>query len=191
MLTQQLGGGNLGALSQTLGSDEKKTQGALAAALPILMAAMARNSSTPDGASSLHHALSRDHDGSVLDDLQGFLRSPDTGTGDGILRHVLGERRSQVEEGISKSSGLDAASVAKLMATVAPLVMGALGRQQRQQDLDVGALTGVLAEENRTAAETAPALSGLARILDSDQDGSVADDLAKLGKGLLGGLFKD
>jgi hypothetical protein len=63
----------------------------------------------------LHRAPAQDHDGSILDNLTGFLGDAQAGPGKGILRHVLGDRRRQVETGLSKTTGLDAGSVGKLL----------------------------------------------------------------------------
>jgi hypothetical protein len=189
MLLEQLTGDSLGPLSRQLGADRSSTQAAVGATLPLLFQGLARNATQPEGAASLHRALERDHDGSVLDDLGGFLGQPNTDDGNGILGHILGDRRSAVEQGVAKSSGLDVSKVTQLMAVVAPLVMGALGRQKRERQLDQGGLTDLLGAEHRQAAAAAPELGGLAKLLDADNDGSIADDLAGLGKGLLGSLL--
>jgi hypothetical protein len=187
-LAAQLGGSSVQNLARTIGADQATTQKALGAALPFLVSALAKNATTPQGAQALHQALSRDHDGSVLDDLAGSLASPNTQTGEGILRHVLGDRRQAVEAGIGKASGLDARGVSTMLAALAPVVMGMLGRTQRQQGLDTSALTQMLQGEQQRAA--APALGGLARLLDADGDGQVMDDLARMGGGLLSRLLK-
>ncbi|MDH4046145.1 MAG: DUF937 domain-containing protein [Gemmatimonadota bacterium] len=186
-LAAQLGGSSVQGLAKTIGADPATTQKALGAALPFLVSALAKNAATPQGAQALHQALAKDHDGSVLDNLGGFMSKPDTQAGDGILRHVLGDRRQMVEAGIGKASGLDGQGVSTLMATLAPVVMGMLGRTQRQQGLDTSALTQMLQGEQQRAA--APALGGLAKLLDADGDGQVMDDIAKMGGNLLGGLF--
>ena len=72
---------------------------------------------------------------------------------------------------------------------LAPMVMGALGRQKRQQGLDAGSLAGVLGAERQQMEQSNPAMGMLGSLLDRDDDGSVVDDIAKMGKGLLGGLF--
>jgi hypothetical protein len=189
MLASQLGGGVMNDVTDQLGGGKDATQRALSMALPLLFGALGKNSSTTEGAASLHQALAKDHDGSVLDDLDGYMRQPDLATGDGILRHALGGRRGTVEAGLSKSSGLDSAAVGKLISMLAPLVMGALGRAQRQGELDQNALAGMLDGERREAESAVPGIGGLARLLDADADGDVTDELADLGKGLVGKLF--
>ena len=85
LLAQQLQGSNLSQISRQLGTDEKTTSSAISAALPILVGALARNSSGTSGARSLAGALQRDHDGSILDNLGSFLKQPEKGPGEGIL----------------------------------------------------------------------------------------------------------
>jgi hypothetical protein len=190
LLTQQVGGGTITQMSQQLGADKDSTEQAMTTALPLLLGALARNTTKPDGAAALHRAVAKDHDGSVLDNLSGFFDKPDLTDGNAILGHVLGNRRSAIEAGVSKSSGLDSQRVTQLMAMIAPLVMGALGRVQREQKLDPGALSNVLAGERKQVERDNPALGGLASLLDTDGDGQIADDiLAKVGKGFLGKLF--
>ncbi len=190
LLSQQLGNNAISDLSRQLGTDKAHTEKAMTAALPVLMGALARNASKPEGAEALSRALDRDHDGSVLDNLSGFLNQPDEKAGNGILKHVLGAKRAPVEAGVSKASGLDANAVAKMMTMLAPLVMGTLGRAKRQQGLDPNALAQALGSERQQIEQRSPGLGGLASLLDADGDGQVLDDvLGKAGKGLLGRLF--
>jgi len=185
MLLSQLDGSAFSALSQTLGADGDATKKATAMALPMLMSALAKNAGSADGAAALDRALEKDHDGSVLEDLaQGLTRGSE---GAGILKHVLGGRQSQVASGIAAASGLDSNQSGNLLASLAPLVMGALGKQKRSQGLDAGALASMLSQEGGAAKSQ---LGGLAGLLDQDGDGSIADDvLGGLAKGLGGKLF--
>lgn len=182
----QIRGGNLRQLSQAVGADESTTQNALSAALPMILAGLARNASRPEGAAALETALVKDHDGGLLDQVTDFLGRGDASTGEGILRHVFGDRREVVETGVSRTSGLDKGQAAKLLAMAAPLVMAYLGRRRRQEQLDAGSLGTMLEEQNREVRQTAPALGGLASLLDADNDGSIADDVI----GGLGKLFR-
>ena len=192
MLTGQLGGDAIGRISREIGADETSTKAAAGGALSTMIAALARNASQGDGAESLHKALSKDHDGGLLDNLSGFLGQAQSGPGDGILRHVLGNNRPRVEAGLAKSSGLDAGSMGKLMTMLAPVVMGALGKQQRQGKMDSKDLAGFLGQQQQEIQRQQPQAAGvLGRLLDTDNDGDVdLGDLAKSGAGLLGKLFR-
>ena len=186
-----LGGDVTKKLSGQLGTDEKTTGAAAGAAVTTLLGALSRNASRQGGAESLANALNKDHDGSVMDDLSGFLSNPQIGNGDGILKHVLGNRRANVEQGIGKAVGLDAGTAGQLLSTLAPIVMGALGKQQRGQGMNASALAGLLGQERESIERQQPAAKGiLGSLLDTDGDGDVdMRDLAKHGSGLLGKFF--
>ncbi len=188
---QVLSGQMSGQLSRALGTDESTAQQAAAAALPMILGALAKNASKPDGANALLGALDRDHDGSILDDLGGFLGRADTKDGDGILRHALGERRDPLQQGLAKAFGLDAKKMATLMAMLAPMVMGALGKAKRERQLDAGGLSDLLRGEERNIRKRAPEMGMMGSLLDKDGDGSILDDVVgKIGKGLLGSLLR-
>ncbi|MFN0150093.1 MAG: DUF937 domain-containing protein [bacterium] len=198
MLTQQISGGALSQMSRKLGTNEGATQAAVSAAVPLLIAALAKNAAQPEGAQALHQALARDHDGGLLDDVAGFLggggagagATPGAGAADGagILRHVLGDRRGALESKLGGAAGLDANATARLLEMVAPLVMGALGRAQRQGGLDAGALASMLGGQSAAARAQSPDVMGmLGSLLDSDKDGSVVDDLGRIAGKLFGG----
>ena len=185
LVNQQLGGDGISQISQQIGADEETTANAVSTAIPMLVGGLARNVQSPEGASSLLGALDRDHDGSVLDDVAGFLGRGGGLGGESILSHVFGDSQRNVEAGISQASGLNLSQVARLLPLLAPLVMGALGRTQRQEGLDAGGLVGLLGTESQQAMSQSPVLGMLSQLLDKNRDGSMVDDVA----GMLGGLF--
>ena len=190
---QQMQGGGIQQLSKSLGLGEDDVSNVVSGAIPALMGSLIKNGGSSDGAASLLGALDRDHDGSILDDVAGFLgQSGSADAGAGILRHALGAKQSTVETALSKSTGVDAASAGKILAMVAPIVMGALGKAKNQQGLDASGLSGLLGLEENIARQRSPqAADMLSRLLDSDGDGDVMDDVAKMGTSLLGSLFKN
>lgn len=192
-LQQQLGPDTISQLSRQLGADENQTRQAVPLALTALVGGLGREAATPQGAQNLSGALDRDHDGSLLDNLGGLLGQSGGGglggLGEGILKHVLGGKRPQVESQLGQASGLDAAKMGKLLALLAPIVLAYLGKQKRQRGLDPGGLSEVLAGERRQAQQRASqsGLGGLGGLLDRDGDGDILDDLAGLAGGFLGG----
>ena len=91
---------------------------------------------------------------------------------------------------MSHESSIDIGSITKLLTMAAPLVLGLLGRSQRKDGLDVGALTGLLGSEREHARRMAPQSTGLlSQLLDADGDGDITDDVARIGGGLLSRLF--
>lgn len=198
MLQGQLSDNLVDQLSQQLGgADREKTALAANGVLSALVSQIARNASSPEGATSLSNALDRDHDGSVLDNLMGMIGGGASQTnnralnGEGIVRHVMGDRQNNVLDVISKMSGLDKGSAGNLMTTLAPIVMGMLGKQKREQGLDIGGLTSLLTGElNQQRQSDNPAMSMITRFLDADGDGDIKDDIANMGMKFLGNLFK-
>lgn len=186
LITSQLGGNATTQISNQLGTSNGQTQSAITAALPMIIGALSRNAQSNDGAGALASALEKDHDGSILDNLGGFLQNSGSGTGDGILKHVLGNKRGMVEQAVAGKSGLDTASTAKLLTTIAPIVLGALGKAKKEQNLDVSGLQDMLGNErNQQEARPDVDTSFVGKLLDRDGDGDIMDDIG----GLLKGLF--
>ena len=190
-LMSQLGGGGVDQIARSVGVSDGDVTNVLAGALPAMMAGLTRNAASSGGASALLGALDRDHDGSVLDDVMGFLGGGgNTSAGAGILGHVFGGRQTNVEQAVSQSSGVDMGSVTKIMAMVAPLIMGSLGKAKRQQGFDASGLAAALGQQEQAARKTSPsAVDMFSSLLDRDGDGNSMDDMVKMGAGLLGGLF--
>ena len=185
-LSSHLDPGLLSQLTSRLGANEGNTSKAIAAAVPLLLGALAKNASDPQGAEQLHQALVRDHDGTVLDQPAQITDHQASADGNAILGHILGDRRSVAEQGIAQASGLDLSKVGPLLSMLAPLVLGALGRARTQQGLDPQGLARVLGQEREELGARAPGVLGaVSRLLDRNHDGSALDDVS----GMLGGLF--
>jgi hypothetical protein len=187
MITQQIAGGAASKMAQRLGISETTARTAVSLAVPLILAALARNAARPEGAQNLHQAVAEDHDGSILDNLTGYLGNPETENGAGILRHALGGQRPVVESNLAQAAGIDPNSAGSLLEMMAPLVMGAIGRQQQANGLDPQGLSQYLGEQQQQVEATDPGLMGtLNSLLDSNRDGRSSDDLARIA----GNFFK-
>ena len=183
---QQLGPDTIQQMSGALGADPAATSNAVSLALPAILAGLSQNAAQPQGAAALDTALNA-HDGSILDNLGGLLGGGGGGgIGGAILGHIFGGRRGTVEQGVGRSSGLNAAQVAQLMTMLAPIVMGVLGRMKQSKQLDSNRLPEVLQQSREQGEKEIPGLGGM---LDANNDGSVADDLLRMGSSALGGMF--
>ncbi len=186
-----------GASAQT-GASEKKTSDVLSMALPLLLGAMKKNSQSAEGAEGLMGALSNKHDGSILDNLGSILGGGvdqnvmDDGVG--ILGHILGNKQPVVENTLSQKSGLDSGTISQILKVAAPVLLGVLGKQTRQNNVNdsnglsnlLGSMLGGQPQQNQSLIES---------LIDQDGDGSVLDDVAgmvlgaKKNKGGLGGML--
>lgn len=198
-LFAQLSGAPMQQISRQLGLGEAQTATAMGAALPLLMGALGRNASQPQGAQSLLGALQRDHLGS--NDLSGLLGAVLGGSrqgqpsrqtdGAGILGHILGNRQSTAASSLGQATGLGADKAGQLMQMLAPLVMGFLARQMFQggQSAPSAQTLGSLLGQEQQQVRQQGGLGGglLGAVLDQDGDGKVdLGDLLKIGGSLFG-----
>ena len=187
ILAGVLGGAPAGQIANQVGADSSTVQQVIAMGLPLLISALSRNASTQQGAESLTNALQKDHDGSVLGNLPGYVAKPDIQDGEAILGHVLGGQLGDAQAGISKASGLNPEVVGKILAMLAPVVLGYLGQQVRSNQLDASGVGNMVRQEEQYIEKQPPSELGqlLGVFLDQNQDGSVADDAANVGMKML------
>jgi hypothetical protein len=197
LLNSNLGKTLVSSASQQLGQNTGKTASALTTALPLILGALKNNASTADGAKGIMSALSGKHDGGILDNVEGALNNKNVlQDGAGILGHVFGGKEQNIAQAVSSKSGIDAGSAMNLLKMAAPVVMGYLGKQAKQQNVTdgngIGDLLGGMLGNGGSNDQ-----SLVTKLLDADGDGSVIDDIIGMatgGKkgglgGLLGGLF--
>jgi len=200
LLNSDLGKSLIGGASEQLGQGKEQTGAGLSAALPLILGALKNNTSSSGGAEGLLGALSKDkHDGSILDNLGDLLGKEDTmKDGANILGHVFGGKEQNVAQAVSAKSGLDMGKSMDLLKMAAPVIMGMLGKQSRQNNVaDSGGLDDLLGGLLGGGNQAQEGQSMITKILDADGDGSVIDDVMGMVTGdkkgglggLLGGLF--
>ena len=181
MITQQLSGGAVQTIAQRFGVSESQANAAVQIAVPLILTALARNASQPQGAESLHQAINSDHDGSIFNNLMGYLGNPQSANGAGILGHVFGPQQPTIENNLAQATGMDQTAAGGLLETIAPVVMGAVGQTQQQSGLDASGLSDLLNSQQQQAQANAPGVMGmLGSMLDQNQDGSAMDDLQRM-----------
>ncbi len=209
LLNSDLGKQIISGVSGQVGTNEGQTSSVLASVLPALVGAMQNNASTPEGQSGLLGALlGGKHDGSILDNLSGFITGGDHSDGASILGHVLGGNQENVQNQVSQNTGVSSDKIAMIMKIAAPILMGYLAKQAQGSGMNASGVSnnggglgdilgGLLGGQTQ---QQAPVQSGggniLTSMLDQDGDGelgigdaiSVATKKGGLG-GLLGSLF--
>ena len=187
LLNSGVGKQIISGVSNQTGHDENKTADILGMAMPLLMGAMKKNASTPEGASGLMSALTGSkHDGSILNNLEGLFEGGVDDQvmqdGSGILGHILGSKQSSVENALSAKSGVDAGSVGQILKVAAPILMGYLGKQSRETNVsDANGLTSMLG--GMLGGQSSQNQSLITSLLDSDGDGSILDDVVGMATG--------
>ena len=159
-----------------IGANPAETQQAISASIPALLAGLQQQASAGPG---LQQAIEQDHDGSILDNIAGYLNGSAgldsrTTDGSGILDHVLGGQQPAVQQALSAKTGLSSSTIAQLLPLLAPIVMGMLGRQARSGSSsssgglgDLGSILGGL-----TSGAPGSGSGGLGDILGSILGGS-------------------
>ena len=183
-----LQGQDLGNLASQVGGNEGEVKNGVMAALPAMLAALGKNAGNEKCAEELNNALEKKHDGSILDNLSGYLSNPDLKDGAGILNHLFGNQTSNVANAVSQSSGLDTNGSMKMLQMLAPILMGMLGQQKKQNNLDakgLGNLTSMLASNFGSEAGASGIMETVTNLLDANKDGNVVDDIM----GMVGKFF--
>lgn len=128
--------------------------------------------------------------GSVLGGLLGGGAGGSAGGGldaGAILGGLFGGRQDQAAQNLGKSSGIGTQNAGMLLAILAPIVMGAIGRMSQGKGMDAGSLGGALAQESQLNRQGADG-GLLGSVLDQDGDGQFGvSDLLKLGTQMFGG----
>ena len=192
-LLSQLPAGAVQQVASQLGVDANQAQSAIGMALPLLMGALGKNASQPQGAEALLGALNRDHStsGGINDLLAAVLGGGNSRqtNGAGILGHIFGGNTRQVEQGLGQATGLGGDKAGMLMKILAPIVMAWLAKRLLSggQANNANALGTALGGEARAAQQSG--IGGLlGSMLDQDGDGQLGlSDVMKIGGSLLGG----
>ncbi len=207
-LFAQLEGAPLQQISQQLGIGRTQAAGAVSAALPLLIGALGKNTSQPQGAEALLGALQRDHAGTG--DLGGLLGAVLGGTqsrqtdGAGMLGHIFGGQQGRAEQHLGEATGLGGDRAGQLMKILAPIVMAYLAKRMFSGNSSGGGaamgiggggnptadvLGAILGQEQQSVRQQGGLGGGLlGAVLDQDGDGQLGlGDLLKIGGGLLGG----
>ena len=156
-LLKQFGPSEIEAISKQIGSNPEQTKTAIGGAVPAILGAMTSNTKNNAGVNGLLGALDRDHDGSILDDITGFIGNYQSGSGEGILKHVLGSQTKAVEHSLSAKTNLNSSQISQLLKIAAPIIMGYLGKQKRNSSSEFNpqsltSLLGTLTESSNKSS---------------------------------------
>ncbi|MDH3637961.1 MAG: DUF937 domain-containing protein [Gammaproteobacteria bacterium] len=182
------GGQVVDQLGKQFELNQDQTQNAIGQLLPALTRGLRGNMASEEGLGSLLTALGKGDHGRYLDNPSTLGDQSTVVDGNGILAHILGskQRSREVASEAAQSTGLDLGILKKMLPMVAGLMMGSLNKQASSTDMlnqmsagsaDLGGLLSQLAGSGQQSQ-----LGGLAKFLDLDGDGSVADDLLGLAK---------
>ena len=192
----QLSRADVQQIGSQLGTGQAQTAGAIAAALPMILGAMGRNTSQADGADALFGALGRDHasSGGIADILGAVLGGQQSRQTDGLgqLGHIFGGQQPQAEAGLGQATGLGSDKAQMLLKILAPIVMAYLAKRMFGGGAAQGSpqdLGNILGQERQVQQQQGGLGGGLlGAVLDQDGDGQLGlGDLLKVGMGAMRG----
>jgi len=150
-------------IASVLGLDRNLAQKTIAGAIPALLASLADVASTPNGARQLTNTLAQQSDS--LENLRNLVGGAgqnlvaDTGTN--MLSGLFGGGTlDTMAQTIGKFAGIGEGTSKSLLGMLGPVVLGALGQQQRSMGLDASGLASLLTSQKDQIARALP--SGLA-----------------------------
>ncbi len=167
MILNQGNGQAVRQIAGNFGLNESQALAAISNLLPVLSQGLARNASSQGGLDSLLGALSGGTHQRYLEDPSILNQEDSINDGNGILGHILGSKEvsRQLAQKTSERTGIGTDILKKMLPMVATLAMGALSRQA------AGA-------QKAPGASAADGITGmLGQFLDSNRDGSIADDI--------------
>lgn len=115
----------------------------LAVSAPLVISYLRKKSQESNHeAEALNKALDKDHDGSILQNpTQVEARQQEGGS---ILDHIFGGQKATVENQLSQKTGISMDKIGPILAMLAPLIMGYLGKQKQASNVSSGGLGDLL-----------------------------------------------
>lgn len=163
----------------------------LAVAAPLIISHLRKKSQDTNEAEALNKALDKDHDGSILNDTaQAEARESEGGS---ILNHIFGGEKQIVENHLSQNTGISIDKVGPILAMLAPVIMGYIGKEKQQNNVGAGGLGDLLggilgnASQQAQGQQSSPLNDILGSVLGGGQSQSSGNPLNDILGSVLGG----
>ncbi|CAA7194845.1 DUF937 domain-containing protein [Chryseobacterium potabilaquae] len=163
----------------------------LAVAAPLIISHLRNKSQDAKEAEALNTALDKDHDGSILNNTsQAEERQVEGGS---ILNHIFGGEKQNVESSLSQNTGISIDKIGPILAMLAPVIMGYIGKEKQQNNVGAGGLGdllgGILGNASNQAQEqqSSPLNDILGSVLGNSQSQSSGNPLNDILGNVLGG----
>jgi hypothetical protein len=169
LLLESGSGGALDKIAQRSGLSANQTSSVLAQLAPALGRALQRNTEGSGGLESLLGALAGGNHQRYVDSPDVFDQPDSVNDGNAILGHLLGSKdvSRNLAGHAANQTGIGADVIKKMLPMVAALAMGTLSKKT------------AASQAVPSQSQAGSLISGL---LDSDRDGSVADDLLNMAR---------
>jgi OOP family OmpA-OmpF porin len=166
-------GNTVHQVSTAFGESESHTGTALASVVPLVVGGLLVRAQQPGGGAELLSLAQQVHRRGLLGDISVLLRgltapaaaaTPPTGSlpsrGADMMRSLLGAAYTPAVAGISQHAGVGEATVSNLLSTAVAIVLGLVGRQAAQDNLDAQGLSSYLGSQRSSVLGALGKLSG-------------------------------
>ena len=167
------GGQAVNAIAKNFGLNGSQATNVIGQLIPALSRGMQKNSQSNSGLEGLIGAITGGKHSNYMDNPGDLLRNSNIDDGNKILGHLFGDKQvsREVASRAATNTGVDSSIIKKMLPVLASLAMGAMSKQSVQAGIQSSQSSGVT-----------DLLSGF---LDSDGDGSIADDLLGMASELM------
>lgn len=155
LITGNTGGQVAEEAGNKFGIDKNQIIALMAVAAPLVISYLSKKAkSNPEEADKLNAALEKDHDGSILNNPSQAADRQDEGNS--ILSYVFGGEKAEVENQLSQKTGISMAKIGPILAMLAPIIMGYIGKEKKSNGVTSGGglgdlLGGILGNANQQA----------------------------------------
>lgn len=162
ILNSASGAGANQAIAANLGLGQSQAKAVMDKLIPALGAGLKKNAAQPGGMEAMVKALQNGGHSRYLKDPSALTGAVGIQDGNAILGHIFGSKQvsRDVAARAAESTGVDTGIIKQMLPMVAAAMMGAMGQQNQSAGGSGGNPAGMLGS-----------------LLDSDGDGSIADDL--------------
>ncbi|MDR6562892.1 MULTISPECIES: OmpA family protein [unclassified Arcicella] len=149
-------------IANITGETEAKVKVAIDGLIPTLIGGLMKRVSNEAGATTLMNVIQRGkHDGSINDRLDDYLRDKESFAplfeqGSSVISLLLPDKKSSVATLISQYASIRNSSATLIMAGVAPIIVGKLGKLVISQGLDKIHLANYLLEQKAYLIDETP-----------------------------------
>ena len=133
LISGGIGSKAIAAIANVLKIDESKAKWVVAAAVPLMIAALRYNSSrSKEKEEGINKALEQ-HNGGIFDQIGNMFNQGPSNKDSKIVHHMFGKNTELVQDNLAQKTGLSADKIGGALAILAPIVMGYLGKQKQQE----------------------------------------------------------
>jgi len=181
VMNQLTSGDALSAIGQKAGADEESVKSTLNMGLPMLLGAMNKSASKPEGMNAIMSGLSQTTGADPMSSITGLLGSSGSSAfGSDMLSSILGGGLDPIQQLISKKVGLPSGVVGKILSMALPFLMGSLTKKLGS-NMTSGDISKLLGEQSKMALSASPDASDAMQdlLVSEKSSGGIVDRIKK------------